>query len=80
LEKLTAANELTDELEDLSAEDRAKLKSAIADVATGGPRAEAAAARVKRMIGKAGTTVSQALWKITVDVASEAAKKILLGQ
>ena len=78
-EKLAAAKDLADELEDVSADDRAKLKTAIEDVATGGPRAEAGAARIKRMVGKAGTTVGQALWKISVEVASEAAKKILTG-
>ena len=32
MEKLTAANELTDELEDLSAEDRAKLNGHVTSV------------------------------------------------
>jgi hypothetical protein len=78
-EKLEAAKGLADELEGLNADDRAKLKTAIDDVAGGGPRAEAGAARIKRVVGKAGTVVGQALWKITIDVASEAARKILLG-
>jgi hypothetical protein len=78
-EKLAAAKDLADELEDVSADDRAKLKTAIDDVAAGGPRAEAGAARIKRMVGKAGTGVGHALWKISVEVASEAAKKILIG-
>ena len=78
-EKLSAAKELADELEDTSADDRAKLKTAIDDIAADGPRAAAGAARIKRMVGKAGTAVGQALWKISVDVASEAAKKILTG-
>lgn len=78
-EKLSAAKDLADELEGVSADDRAKLKTAIEDVATCGPRAEAGAARIKRMVGKAGTAVGQALWKISVEVASEAAKKILTG-
>jgi hypothetical protein len=78
-EKLAAARDLADELEGISADDRAKLKTAIDDVASGGARAEAGAVRVKRMLGKASTAVGQALWKIVVDVASEAAKKILTG-
>jgi hypothetical protein len=78
-EKIAAARELTDELVDLSIEDRDQLKTAIEQVATDGPRAEAAAARIKRLIGKASSAVGQAIWKITVDVASEAAKKILTG-
>jgi hypothetical protein len=79
VEKLEAAKSLTDELEDVSAEDRAKLKTAIDDIAAGGPRGEAGAARFKRMFGKATSAAGQALWKIAVDVASETAKKILTG-
>jgi hypothetical protein len=78
VEKLLAAKDLADEL-DLSADDRATLKTAIDDIATPGPRAEVGAARIKRLAGKAGTVVGRAFWKITVEVASEAAKKILLG-
>jgi hypothetical protein len=77
-EKISAAKELADELEDVSPDDRANLKTAIDDVAGGGPRAEVGAARIKRMVGKAGTAVGQALWKISVEVASEAARKILI--
>jgi hypothetical protein len=79
VEKLEAAKGLAEELENVTAEDREKLKVAIDDLAAGGPRAEAAAARIKRMLGKASTAVGQALWKISVEVASEAAKKILTG-
>ena len=74
VEKLEAARSLADDLEGLSADDRAKLKTAIEDVAGGGPKAEAGAARVKDA-GKATTAVGKALWQLTIDVASEAAKK-----
>jgi hypothetical protein len=88
IERLKAAKELADDLDEISdgglrrqpsAEEREKLKAAIEDIASGGPRAEVGAARLKKMLGKAGTVVGQALWKISVEVASEAAKKILLG-
>jgi hypothetical protein len=79
IEKVSAAKELADELEDVSPDDRAKLKTAIDDVAAGGPLAEAGAARIKRMVGKAGTAIGRAIWKISVEVASEAAKKIMIG-
>jgi hypothetical protein len=75
----TDTSQRADDLDDITPEDRAQLKTAIDDVAGGGPRAEVGAARIKRMVGKAGTAVGQALWKISVEVASEAAKKILLG-
>ncbi len=78
--KIAAARALTDELEGLSDEDRGQLKAAIEQVATEGPTSEVAAARLKRILGKASSAVGQALWKVTVDVAREAAKKIMLGQ
>lgn len=74
-EKLEAARDLADDLEGISADDRAKLRTALDDIAAGGPRAELAAARIKRTLGKASTVVGQALWKISVELASEAAKK-----
>src|SRR5262249_45611479 len=39
-EKLTAAKDLADEVEELSAEDRAKVKSALDEIAAPGPRSE----------------------------------------
>jgi len=77
--KVSAARELADELEGLSADERSRLKIAIDDVSTNGPRAEVGAARIKKMVGKATSAVGQALWRISVEVASEAAKKILTG-
>jgi hypothetical protein len=77
--KISAARELADEIDDLSSEDRGKLKEAISDIATAGPRTELGAARIKKMLGNATTGLGQALWKISVEVASEAAKKIMLG-
>jgi hypothetical protein len=79
IEKLTAAKDLADELDEVNADDRAKLKVAIDEVAAGGPRAEVGAARIKRILGKTGTAVGKAFWQIAVEVGSEAAKKILLG-
>jgi hypothetical protein len=77
--KLDAAKQLADEVEGLSPDDRGKLKEAISDIATEGPRTEIGAARIKKMLGNTTTGLRQALWKISVDIASEAAKKILLG-
>jgi hypothetical protein len=78
-DKVSAAKELADELDGISADDLSKLKSAIDDVTSGGPRGELGAVRIKKMVGKAGGAVDNALWKITVDIASEAARKIMLG-
>lgn len=74
-----AAKELADEATELSEPDRAIVKQALDEVGQGGPEAEVAAVRLRRLLSKAGTKAGQALWKMTVDVATEAAKKILLG-
>ena len=70
---------MADEFENLGPEERSKLKTALHDISSGGPRAELGAARIKKMVGKATSEVGQALWKISIEVASEAAKKILMG-
>jgi hypothetical protein len=79
-EKIAAAKDLADELEDLTADDLAKLKVALDEIAVSGPKAEVGAVRIKKMLGKASTAVGKALWKMSIDIASEAAKKVLLGQ
>jgi hypothetical protein len=79
VEKLEAAKSLVDDLDDKSPEEREKLKTAFDDVVASGPRAEAGAARIKKILGKATIGVSKALYQIAVDVASEAVKKSLLG-
>jgi hypothetical protein len=73
--KIGEAKDLADELEDLSADDRAKLKAALDDVTGSGPKAEASAARIKKWLGKATSALGQAVWKASVEIGSEAAKK-----
>jgi hypothetical protein len=77
--KISAARELADEIEGLSSEDRGKLKEAIVDIATDGPRTELGATRIKKMLGRASSAVGGALWKMSVDLATEAAKRIMIG-
>jgi hypothetical protein len=77
--RLEAAKSLADDLEEMSTEDRAKLKTALDDVVAGGPKAEAGAHRIKKMLGKVSPAVGQAVRKFAVDVASETVKKILMG-
>jgi hypothetical protein len=77
--KLAAAKEHAAEIEGLDAAERTQLQSAIDDLAAGGARTDLAASRFKRLMKKAGETVGGGLYKIVVDVASEAAKKALMG-
>lgn len=77
--KLNAAKELADEIEGLSEDDRQKLKSAFDDISSEGPRSQVGAARLKRMLGNATTAIGKAAWKIGIEIATETAKKALLG-
>jgi hypothetical protein len=77
--KIEAAKEHAAEIEGLDENDKAQLKGAIDDLAAGGARTELAVSRFKRLMKKAGETVGGGLYKIVVDVATEAAKKSLIG-
>ena len=59
-EKLSAAHELADELENLNQDERAKLKTALDDISFSGPRAETSMARrtPKRPATKPGGSFS----------------------
>jgi hypothetical protein len=77
--KVQAAKEHVAEIEELDEGEKNQLQGAIDDLAAGGARTELAASRFKRLMKKAGQTVGSGLYKIVVDVASEAAKKALTG-
>ena len=72
---LTAAMEYTDELEELSTEDKAALKATFNDLTVDTPMTELAASRFKKFIREVGPAAGDVLIKIFVNVATEAAKK-----
>lgn len=77
--RLKVATELTDELA-ISEDERVKIKESLRDITRNTPGMSIAVIRLKKLLGNARDTVGQALWKITIDLATEAAKKTLLGQ
>lgn len=77
--RLEAAKEYAAELEGLDEAERKQLRGAISDLSIGGARTELAASRFKRLMAKAGQTVGGGLYKIVVDVLSDAAKKAIVG-
>jgi len=77
--KLAAAKEYAAEVDGLDESEKAWLQSAIEDLATDGPRTELAAGRFKRLMGKAGEAVGSGLYKIALDIATDAAKKMIIG-
>jgi hypothetical protein len=67
------------ELDGLDEAEKTRLQGAIDDLAAGGPRTELAASRFKSLMGKAGQAVGSGLYKVVLDVATEAAKKAIMG-
>jgi hypothetical protein len=78
--KLHAAKEQAAEIEGLDEHERQQLPAIIDDLASGGPRTELAAGRFNRIMKRVGPTVGSVLQRVVVDIASEAAKKLLGGQ
>lgn len=72
---LSAAKEYTDELDELSTEEKTTLKAVFNDLTVDTPRTELAASRFKKFIRKIGPAAGDALTKIMVNVATEAAKR-----
>jgi hypothetical protein len=70
---LSAAKELADELDTLSAEEREDLKSNIEDIVKDTPRTTVAAQKVKQLIEKAGSNVPAMFKAILIDFAVQAA-------
>jgi hypothetical protein len=77
--KIAAAKEYAAELEGLDETEKARLASAIDDLATDGPRTELTANRFKTLMSKAGQALGSGIYKIVLDVATEAAKKVIMG-
>jgi hypothetical protein len=77
--KIAAAKEYAGELAGLDETEKSRLASAIDDLAVDGPRTELAVSRFKTLMSKAGQAVGGGLYKIVLDVASEAVKKAITG-
>jgi hypothetical protein len=74
---LAAAMEYTDELDELSTEDKAALKATLNDLTADTPRTELAATRFKKFVRKVAPAAGETLTKIMVNVFTEAAKKMM---
>jgi len=76
--KLKAAKELSDEIENLSPQEREILKKSLDDIVRETPQTTVAVGRFKRLVAKAGKPAADAFRDILVDVVSEAVKKLIL--
>jgi hypothetical protein len=77
--RLGAAKELIELSDDIEASDKEILIADLADLARETPGTQVAATRFRKIAAKLGGSVASALRDIAVDVASEAAKKIIVG-
>jgi hypothetical protein len=74
---LDAAREYTDELEQLTSDDREKLKGTFSDLTTDTARTPLAATRSQRFMKSAGPEAAKAMTQILVSVLTEEVKKQL---
>jgi hypothetical protein len=77
--RLKAARDLSDELDNLSDDEKENLKRSVDDIVRDTPQATVAAARFKKLIAKAGKTAADGFREILVDVVGEAAKRTIWG-
>lgn len=76
---IDAVKELAELDDRLTEEDAEALGLAVADSMNDNPKTKVAVVRIKKIFGKAGKATADAMRDIVVDVASEAAKKMLVG-
>lgn len=74
---IAAAHELADEIDTLTDSEKGSLKKAINELAIDSPTTEVASVRYKKYLGKVGPALADALNKIVVNIATEAAKRLL---
>jgi hypothetical protein len=79
LSKLEAAKELANEMDELSLEERERLKMSIDDLVASNPKTEVAAVRYKKIMSRVGREAAASMRSILTDILSEAAKKALFG-
>ena len=73
--KFKAAQELSDEIENLSPEEREILKKSLDDIVRDTPQTTVAVNRFKKIVAKAGPVAAEGFKKILWDIASEFAKR-----
>lgn len=73
--KIEAAQELADEIDELSPEEKEKLKDSIPDLTRDTTKTELASVRFKKLIAKAAPAMGSAIKDIVVSIATDAAKK-----
>jgi hypothetical protein len=76
---LATAREYTDELEELSTEDKTILKATFTDLTIDSPKTEIAASRFKKILLKLTPEVAETIRKSIVEYLSETTAKLIKG-
>lgn len=76
---LAAAEELADELDCLSDDERASLKKSLGDLVRDSPQTPVAETRFKRIMKKVGKEGAEGMRAILTDLVSETVRKTLFG-
>ncbi len=72
-------SEYTDELDELSNEDKIILKGTFADLTVDSPKTEVAASRFKTILRKVAPDVAETIRKSIVEYLSETTSKLIKG-
>jgi hypothetical protein len=76
---LQAGRDLADDTEGLTPEERERLKRSLEDVTSDNPNTEVAAGWIRKVAQRLGGSTGQLIEKVATTVATEAAKRIILG-
>ena len=77
--KIAALAEAIDEAEQLSSDEKTKLKESIADIVVATPKTDTAVARLKAGISKAGKVGGKLIYDVAIKVAADVVSKALEG-
>lgn len=77
--KLAAAKEIAEEMDELSAEDKEKLKASLDDLIREGPRTEPAKLKFKNVMRKVGKESYEVMKTAVSDLVSETIRKAIFG-
>ncbi|MCL4384574.1 DUF2321 domain-containing protein [Patescibacteria group bacterium] len=80
IRKLKSVKELASEIDELTPEEHKTLDKSIDEITKDDTQAQVGAMRIKKIMSRIGNAASEILQKTIVDVASETAKKVILGR
>lgn len=78
--KIKVTQELIQELEDISKEDKEILIRSINDIVIETPKTNLAVTRIKKVFNNCTEQILKILYKVFIDIASETAKKLIKGE